>query len=183
MPAASWPRCWRACSPSAVMAAASGWPKMPNTPHSSRSVSPSRSSCSSMPVPRWSAGSEGVCISSIAPLYGAKRLTARGFIDQLFKAVAGRLIIPIAAGARLRWFGVSLVVLGLILLEFLLDGVLGVVMQERHQPIAGPMQYRPGLGRGDPVRPLLLRHQPGEEQEGDHDDQEAAAEPKQEAQG
>ena len=43
MPAASWPRCWRACRPSAVIAAASGWPKMPKTPHSSRSRSPSRS--------------------------------------------------------------------------------------------------------------------------------------------
>ena len=32
-----------ACRPSAVMAAASGWPKMPNTPHSSRSRSASRS--------------------------------------------------------------------------------------------------------------------------------------------
>ena len=39
MPAASWPRCCRACRPSAVIAAASGWPKMPKTPHSSRSVS------------------------------------------------------------------------------------------------------------------------------------------------
>jgi hypothetical protein len=48
-----------------------GVAKNANTPHSSRSVSPSRSSCSSMPVPRWSAGSEGVCISSIAPLYRA----------------------------------------------------------------------------------------------------------------
>ena len=44
MPAASWPRCWSACRPSAVIAAASGWPKMPKTPHSSRSRSPSRSS-------------------------------------------------------------------------------------------------------------------------------------------
>ena len=44
MPAASWPRCCRACRPSAVIAAASGWPKMPKTPHSSRSRSSSRSS-------------------------------------------------------------------------------------------------------------------------------------------
>ena len=60
MPAASWPRCCRACRPSAVMAAASGWPKMPNTPHSSRSVSPSRSSCSSIAAAssRWI----GVCV-------------------------------------------------------------------------------------------------------------------------
>ena len=43
MPAASWPRCCSACRPSAVMAAASGWPKMPKTPHSSRSRSASRS--------------------------------------------------------------------------------------------------------------------------------------------
>ena len=44
MPAASWPRCCSAWRPSAVSAAASGWPRMPNTPHSSRRVSPSRSS-------------------------------------------------------------------------------------------------------------------------------------------
>src|SRR5262249_50813537 len=44
MPAASWPRCWSAWSPSAVIAAASGWPNTPNTPHSSRSRSSSRPS-------------------------------------------------------------------------------------------------------------------------------------------
>ncbi len=42
IPAASWPRCCNACSPKAVSVAASGWPKMPNTPHSSCSVSSSR---------------------------------------------------------------------------------------------------------------------------------------------
>ena len=40
MPAASWPRCCRACRPSAVKAAASSWPNTPKTPHSSRRVSP-----------------------------------------------------------------------------------------------------------------------------------------------
>src|SRR5262249_7341968 len=44
MPAASWPRCWSACRPSAVIAAASGWPNTPKTPHSSRNRSPSKSS-------------------------------------------------------------------------------------------------------------------------------------------
>ena len=39
MPAASWPRCWSACRPSAVRAAASGWPKTPKTPHSSWNLS------------------------------------------------------------------------------------------------------------------------------------------------
>ena len=43
MPAASWPRCWSACRPSAVSAAAWGWPKMPKTPHFSRRSSASRS--------------------------------------------------------------------------------------------------------------------------------------------
>ena len=39
IPALSWPLCWRACKPRAVRAAASGWPKTPNTPHSSLSLS------------------------------------------------------------------------------------------------------------------------------------------------
>src|SRR5688572_23282552 len=39
MPAASCPRCWSAWRPSAVSAPASAWPKMPKTPHSSRSLS------------------------------------------------------------------------------------------------------------------------------------------------
>ncbi len=42
MPAASWPRCCKACRPSAVSAAASGWPNMPNTPHSSCVLSSSK---------------------------------------------------------------------------------------------------------------------------------------------
>ena len=46
-----------------------------------------------------------------------QRLTGRRFFDQLFKAVAGGFIIAIRA--RLRRVGVSLVILGLILLEFL----------------------------------------------------------------
>jgi len=41
---------------SAVMAAASGWPKMPKTPHSSRSVSPSRSESSRSSLPDRAAG-------------------------------------------------------------------------------------------------------------------------------
>ena len=42
MPAASWPRCWSACRPSATIAAALSAPQMPNTPHSSRSLSSSK---------------------------------------------------------------------------------------------------------------------------------------------
>src|SRR3977135_2078281 len=114
---------------------------MPNTPHSSRSVSPlrsgsCRSSCSSMPRFRsgfesnWWAGSEGFCISSISPLFWPE-LFARGFLDQLFKAVTGRFTVAIT-GRRGGLRGVSLIVFGFILLESLQDGVLGVVRQERH---------------------------------------------------
>src|SRR5688572_31316178 len=39
MPALSWPRCCRAYRPRYVMLAASGWPKMPKTPHSSLNLS------------------------------------------------------------------------------------------------------------------------------------------------
>ena len=48
----------------------------------------------------------------------AQGSTSRGFLDQLFEAVAGRLAVTIA-GPRLSRLGVSLFVLGLILLEFL----------------------------------------------------------------
>src|SRR5579883_50398 len=41
-PTASWPRCCRACRPSAVIAAASGWLQMPKMPHSSLSLSSSK---------------------------------------------------------------------------------------------------------------------------------------------
>ena len=63
------------------------------------------------------AGSEGFCISSIAPLFWPKS-TARGFLDQLFKAVAGRFAVAIA-GRRRRRLGVSLFIFWFILLEFL----------------------------------------------------------------
>src|SRR5579864_4794044 len=39
MPPLSWPRCWSAYRPRYVMLAASGWPKMPKTPHSSLNLS------------------------------------------------------------------------------------------------------------------------------------------------
>src|SRR5579872_5179121 len=65
MPAASWPRCWSACRPSATIAAASGWPKMPKTPHSSRSRSASKS--------RFENGSWGIiALKMRSRLAGAK---------------------------------------------------------------------------------------------------------------
>src|SRR3954470_18885945 len=44
MPADSCPRCWRAWMPRYVRLADSGWPKMPNTPHSSWNLSASSGS-------------------------------------------------------------------------------------------------------------------------------------------
>src|SRR5215831_6801022 len=52
MPVASWPRCGRACRPSAVSAAASGWPYTPKTPHSSWSWSASNGSVVAIGDPR-----------------------------------------------------------------------------------------------------------------------------------
>ena len=99
MPAASWPRCWSACRPSAVRAAASSWPKMPKTPHSSRSLSPSRSksrsirrrNCLMPQLPRWSGPPKSGC--SVGPGAGAGvGLPARwscplGALDQLVQAL------------------------------------------------------------------------------------------------
>src|SRR5450631_779348 len=80
--------------------------------------------------------------------------TCRGLLDQLFKAVPGRLGITITSSRRRR-VGVSLFVIWFILLESLQDGVLGVIRQERHQPIPSSLQYHPGFGPRDPIRPLL----------------------------
>src|SRR6202022_3859337 len=106
--------------------------------------------------------------------------TRHRFLDQLFQAVAGRLSIAITGGRRSR-LGVSLLIVWFILLESLQDGVLGVISQERHQPIAGSLQHHPGLRPGHPIGPLLVRNQPAEKQERDDDDQEAASQSEQEA--
>ena len=65
----------------------------------------------------WSAGSEGFCISSIRLSFGLE-LACRGFLDQLFKAVAGRFTVAIT-GRRGCLLGVSLIVFWFILLESL----------------------------------------------------------------
>src|ERR1019366_9784971 len=70
--------------------------------------------------------------------------TRRGFLDQLFQAVTGRLAIAITGGRRRR-LGVSLFLIWFILLESLQDGVLGVVRQEPLYPFAGRIEHCPGL--------------------------------------
>ena len=71
MPVASWPRCCRACRPSAVTAAASAWFQMPKTPHSSCSLS---SSERVVGLRRGSLGHRGVSCSR----YGGGRGAALG---------------------------------------------------------------------------------------------------------
>src|SRR5689334_2849315 len=78
MPAASWPRCCSACRPSAVIAAASGWPKMPNTPHSSR---------------RRSASGSKTCWSAFELICGGLSL---GRVDQLFHVGAVGPLVALA---------------------------------------------------------------------------------------
>src|SRR6266851_2012492 len=160
---------------------------MPNTPHSSRSVSPSRSELCKPGSPGSklrsrcaAASSEGLCIASIAPLFVAEKSTSRGLLDQLFQAVAGRSTVAITRSWRRR-LGVSLFIIWFILLESLQDGVFGVIRQERHQPIAGSLQHHPGLRVRHPIGPLLVRDQPAEKQVRDDDDQQAAGQPEQEA--
>src|SRR5215510_7105397 len=130
---------------------------MPNTPHSSRSVSPSRSSWSSSPAGARSRSSwafqSGFCISSIAPLFGLNS-TRRRFLDQLFQAVTSRFTVSVAAARRLL-FGISLIIIWFVFLESLQDGVLGVIRQEGHQPIAGSLEHHTGFCPGDPVRTLF----------------------------
>src|SRR3569833_2061525 len=114
---------------------------MPNTPHSSRSVAPSRSgSLRSADGPKsspelksklmfpvasssWLAVPEESWFWSIAPLFCSLArplrydLFGRRLLDQLFKAVAGRLAVAVAAGCGR--IGLSLFIVGLVLLEFL----------------------------------------------------------------
>src|SRR5260370_31402026 len=160
---------------------------MANTPHSSGSVSPSRSElCKSGSLrSRFrsrcaAASSEGLCITSIAPLFVAEKSTSRGLLDQLFQAVAGRSTVAITRCWRRR-LGVSLLVIWFILLESLPDGVFGVILRGRHQPIAGSLPHHPGLRVLHPIGPLLVRDHPAEKQVRDDDDQQAAGQSEQEA--
>ena len=66
-------------------------------------------------------------------------------------------------------------------LQPLQDGGFEVLRQQRHQPLAGPLQHDPRLGVADRLRLRLLRHQPVEEHEGDDHDDQAARQPEQEA--
>ena len=60
------------------------------------------------------------------------------------------------------------------------DGGLGVIRQDRQQPIPRGLQHHAGTGAADPFGLAFRGNQPGEEQERDHHDDEAACEPEQE---
>src|SRR5579863_1901444 len=151
MPAASWPRCCKACSPSAVMAAASGWPKMPNTPHSSRSRSESGSN------KPWSAAGASAVISM-----------HRSFDPRQFAMLIGRTL------RRLILFRSRP-------LQLLQDGGLRVFRQQRYEPLAGSGEDDARLGAFDPFGLASIGDEPGEKHEGDHDDGEPPRQPEQKA--
>src|SRR5206468_2910805 len=83
------------------------------------------------------------------------------------------------ATARGLLLGISLIIIWFVFLESLQDGVLGVIRQEGHQPIPGSLEHHAGFGSRDPVPALLVRHQPGEEQERHDDDQKPPGQRKQ----
>ena len=91
--------CWRACKPSAVIAAASGWPKMPNTPHSfTQAVGVGIE----LRISHGACGPVGVCAS-------LSRSTCPGLCQRQFRG-AGRDLhqvhpdLPVSAfSASLRW--------------------------------------------------------------------------------
>src|SRR5215813_477936 len=176
MPAASCPRCWRACRPSAVIAAASGWPNMPKTPHSSRSRSPSRSRPASLGVSVIS------LISSSISQAWSTGLVAGQFpqAGPVGRSVSGGLIGGVEARSLTRR---RLILFQLRLLQPLQDGAFRVVRQHRHQPIARSLQHDPRLGAANPLGLAAVRHQPREEQEGYDDDDQPAGKPEQKAEG
>src|SRR5580692_2600927 len=127
MPAASWPRCCKACRPSAVMAAASGWPKMPNTPHSSRSRSASASRKVSVTIfaisARHSPSFEQVLHAG----------AARTIVADIGTSGGRRVDFAMLVGRRLGGFGV----LGPLPFQLLQNGGFGVLRQLLLKPIAG----------------------------------------------
>src|SRR5262245_36658390 len=176
MPAASCPRCWRACRPSAVIAAASGWPNMPKTPHSSRSRSPSRSSPASLGVSVISLISSSISQAWSTGLVAGQFPQAR----PVRRSVSGGLIGGVEARSLTRC---RLILFQLRLLQPLQDGVFRVIRQHRHQPIARSLQHDPRLGAANPLGLAAVRHQPREEQEGYDDDDQPARKPEQKAEG
>src|SRR6185369_367343 len=131
MPAASWPRCCKACRPSAVMAAASGWPKIPNTPHSSRSRSASASRKVSVTFvdisARYPSSFEQVLHAGAArPIVAGVGIADRGLVE--LAALIGR---------GLRGFGV----LWLRPFQLLQNGGFGVLRQLLLEPIAGAAEH------------------------------------------
>ena len=66
-------------------------------------------------------------------------------------------------------------------LELLQDGLFRVVRQQGLQPLSRTLQHDLRFRPAHPFRLAAVGHQPGEEQEGDDHDDQAAAEPEQEA--
>src|SRR5712671_6627691 len=171
MPAASWPRCCSACRPSAVIAAASGCPMTPKTPHSSRSRSLSMSKASE--------GSK----ASVGSLIGFPDISVdRGCAFDLH-LIHGRIHRPAKCTAALGW---TILRLGIVVarpLQSLQYCVLRVIWQHRHQPIPRRLEDDFGFGVRNPGRLGSRRHKPGEEQKCDDHDNQPASETEQKAKG
>src|SRR5436190_10055335 len=153
MPAASWPRCCKACKPSAVMAAASGWPKMPNTPHSSRNRSASASRKVSVMVfdisARHSPSFEQVLHAG----------ATRSIVPDIGAPGGGRVDFAMLVGRGLGGFGV----LGPLPFQLLQNGGFGVLRQLLLEPVAGAAEHDFRLRVQNPTRFAAIGDEPVEE--------------------
>ena len=164
---------------------------MPNTPHSSRRRSPSRSwlrsrgpdSCcvliGSLDCKTWpSQTAEAGRFARVAP----RRPLGKALSVCLLVARQDRLSVAAVPVGTLAG-NIRPLFVGGLLLEPLQDGVLGVLRQQRHQPLAGALQHHPRARIAHGLGLRFRRHQPVEENEGDHHDQKPARKAEQEAQG
>src|ERR1700730_183697 len=101
MPVASCPRCCSACKPSAVSAAASGWPYTPKTPHSSWKGSASKGSVVAILDPRFGIG-EMVTPRFECEWQGMRATLSRVFDQPVQIAPFAGLVVRTLILARLR---------------------------------------------------------------------------------
>ena len=175
MPAASWPRCCKACSPSAVSAAASGCPQMPKTPHSSWNLSSKgcdRQSLHAMPRSRFRSG--GGASSSRSSWFwssGAMPGLARPASPDRWRRRVGP---PAPAPAPRHLGSPACPGAGALAAQPLHDLRLRIVRQPVHQIGAERIEPRLRFRHGDPFRLPLRGDEEVQEQHRDDDEDQAA---------
>src|SRR5688500_4463007 len=167
MPAASWPRCCKACNPSAVSAPACGWPNMPKTPHSSCSLSSSKGCDSTSCIKGTSIGRRGLDLP--LQLVLVVRRVVRIVVGRTGGRLGGvRILDDLVAGRRRARL------LRFLAAQPLHDLRFRIVGQAVHQIAAEIIE--PGLRfrRGDPFRLTIGGDKEVKKQNGDYNQDQAA---------